>query len=438
MFRSRYCCSAAAAVIAANWKILILGQCLSLLLACGAAAQATLFLDCGLSAPTFTMALVYLGLSLLHIPILLWRKRKKETWAVVGIGRQHQNQEEKQEDEGGVETRKLQQSMHDYTIDVPYSSFSRRSYRWYFLLAFLDVEANAITMLSFRYTTLTSVTLFDALAVPAAMVVSKCFFFSCRRYRPMHYLGVIICMVGIVLNVVSDTSSNNNSAHNNTISSSSDDEREQQQEYYYPHKIEGDLCAIIGGLLYGANDVLTEASVSTGDTTEYLGMVGIFGFFISLIQSFILERNYIRLFWSAGTTKDDGDIEYDSDLSTSTTMICSTPTSFLLLFTFVAVTMMSYIGGSHFLLMSEAAFFNLSLLTGDLWSVIFSIVAERIIPHALFFLALALVLSGVVVYEMAPSPAPEKGRKKEELDDSKDDIKNDACIELNESIPGIT
>lgn len=55
-----------------------------------------------------------------------------------------------------------------------------------------------------------------------------------------------------------------------------------------------------------------------------------------------------------------------------------------------------------------------------------------------FFLALALVLSGVVVYEMAPSPAPEKGRKKEELDDGKDDIKNDACIELNESVPGIT
>lgn len=165
-------------------------------------------------------------------------------------------------------------------------------------------------------------------------------------------------------------------------------------------------------------------------------MVGIFGFFISLIQSFILERNYIRLFWSAGTTKDDGDIEYDSDLST--TMICSTPTSLLLLFTFVAVTMMSYIGGSRFLVISEAAFFNLSLLTGDLWSVIFSVVAERIIPHALFFLALALVLSGVVVYEMAPSPAPEKGRKKEELDDGKDDIKNDACIELNESVPGIT
>ena len=79
-----------------------------------------------------------------------------------------------------------------------------------------------------------------------------------------------------------------------------------------------------------------------------------------------------------------------------------------LLFVFVGVTMCSYVGASHFLVLSEAAFFNLSLLTGDLWSVLFSVVAERIVPQPLFFAALAAVLSGVVVYEMAPSPALEK------------------------------
>jgi len=68
---------------------------------------------------------------------------------------------------------------------------------------------------------------------------------------------------------------------------------------------------------------------------------------------------------------------------------------------------MSYKGASMFLMMSEAAFFNLSLLTGDLWSILFSIVAERIIPHSLFFVALVFVISGVVIYEMAPSPVLE-------------------------------
>ena len=71
--------------------------------------------------------------------------------------------------------------------------------------------------------------------------------------------------------------------------------------------------------------------------------------------------------------------------------------------------MSSYIGASHFLIISDAAFFNLSLLTGDLWSVIFSVIAEHIVPEPLFFAALMLVLSGVVMYEMAPSPALGKG-----------------------------
>ena len=58
-----------------NWKILLSGQVLSLLLASAGAAQATLHLDCGLSAPTFTMTMIYFGLSSFFF-ILLWRRRR--------------------------------------------------------------------------------------------------------------------------------------------------------------------------------------------------------------------------------------------------------------------------------------------------------------------------------------------------------------------------
>ena len=75
-----------------------------------------------------------------------------------------------------------------------------------------------------------------------------------------------------------------------------------------------------------------------------------------------------------------------------------------MLFIFVGVTFLSYIGASQFLILSDAAFFNLSLLTGDLWSVLFSVVAEKIVPQPFFFVALIFVLSGVSIYEMAPSP----------------------------------
>jgi hypothetical protein len=173
--------------------------------------------------------------------------------------------------------------------------------------------------------------------------------------------------------------------------------------------------------------VLTEVTVTSGDTTEYLGMIGLFGFCISFVQSLVLEQDDIRKFFGNKENDDDED-DTDIDIGSSATM-CSLPIGFILLFSFVGVTMLSYIGASRFLIISEAAFFNLSLLTGDLWSVVFSVVAERIVPQPLFFAALASVLSGVVLYEMAPSPAPEKGIKYEE---DKNYTDNDGIIMLSQ------
>lgn len=350
-----------------NWKVIVLGQCLSFLLASGGAAQATLHLSCGLSSPTFTMALVYFGLSVLHLPILLWKKRQPRVERLPTRDADSNDTEE-------------QRNATDDTAIGDSNSGLFWPIRWYFILAFFDVQANAITMLAFRYTTLTSITLFDALAIPSSMIISRCVVFrSSRRYFPLHYVGVILCMVGVVLNVFQDYESDTNAQDN-------------VEEEEYPHKLWGDVCAIVGGILYGLNDVLTELTVSkAGATTEYLGMLGSCGFVIAFSQSLLLERQDIMGFFS-----DDEGAE------------CSRESGFFLLFAFVGVTVCSYVGASYFLILSEAAFFNLSLLTGDLWSVLFSVVAERIVPKPLFFAALAAVLSGVVVYEMAPSPALEK------------------------------
>jgi solute carrier family 35 protein F1/2 len=407
-----------------NWKVIALGQCLSFLLASGGAAQATLHLSCGLSAPTFTMALVYLGLSIIHLPILFWKRRQGSLCYRQGAERlsthdsdaiTHQFGEERIPTSEENENDRNIPRNNDDGVDVTASDSDTKpfswSFRWYLLLAFFDVEANAVTMLAFRYTTLTSVTLFDALAIPAAMIISRCIVFrSSRRYHFLHYVGVIVCMVGVVLNVFQDYESD-------TAAVDSVDEEE------YPHKMWGDLCAITGGLLYGLNDVLTEMTVSTtGGTTEYLGMLGACAFLISSVQSLVLEREEIREFFTGG----GGFVAGDGNIAT-----CSLQSGFLLLFAFVGVTICSYVGASRFLIISEAAFFNLSLLTGDLWSVLFSVFAERIVPRPLFFAALAAVLSGVVVYEMAPSPALEKVQQQQEQNrDGSNDIKGHKPKEL--------
>jgi solute carrier family 35 protein F1/2 len=412
-----------------HWKILLFGQALSLLLASAGAAQATLHLDCGLSAPTFTMTMIYFGLSSIF-SILLWRRRRIRQSFVRcgsddGLFQDPSDGSLVLSDDDGIdecstaqeelEMTNMRTSNNDEVAVVSSSSnilFLRRKnffgilplhqpLWWYMLLAFLDVEANAITMLAFRYTTLTSVTLLDSLAIPSSMILSRCWLG--RRYRWMHYLGVIICMLGVVANIMTDYESD--------ISTNGESEEEKR---VYPNKLRGDLCAITGGIAYGIGDVLSEVTVSQiGDNTEYLAVMGFFAFIISLVQSLYFEWEAILAFFG----KDD---THSSE--------CSIQKGWLLFFIFVGVTMLSYAGGSRFLMISEATFFNLSLLTGDLWSVTFSVFAERIVPRPLFFVALVFVLSGVVLYEMAPSPASEKEQYgpvgNNHLDDVNDGIIN--------------
>ena len=56
---------------------------------------------------------------------------------------------------------------------------------------------------------------------------------------------------------------------------------------------------------------------------------------------------------------------------------------------------------------------SFSLLTGDAWSVLFSVFGEGIKPPPSFYLALIVTVSGVIVYETAPSPVV--GNSEEEV-----------------------
>jgi solute carrier family 35 protein F1/2 len=68
----------------------------------------------------------------------------------------------------------------------------------------------------------------------------------------------------------------------------------------------------------------------------------------------------------------------------------------------------------YFLQISDATFFNLSLMTGDAWAVAFSVFAEGIKPPPTFYIALILTMSGVIIYETAPSPVVNTNKEIEE------------------------
>eukprot|EP00291_Cryptomonas_curvata_P003772 CAMPEP_0172191046 /NCGR_PEP_ID=MMETSP1050-20130122/23464_1 /TAXON_ID=233186 /ORGANISM="Cryptomonas curvata, Strain CCAP979/52" /LENGTH=234 /DNA_ID=CAMNT_0012866013 /DNA_START=276 /DNA_END=978 /DNA_ORIENTATION=+ len=74
----------------------------------------------------------------------------------------------------------------------------------FIILAVADVEANFLIVKAYQYTTITSVTLLDCFTVPCVVVLSAAILGV--RYRVLHWLGILACLVGLVLIVFSDLS----------------------------------------------------------------------------------------------------------------------------------------------------------------------------------------------------------------------------------------
>jgi solute carrier family 35 protein F1/2 len=378
--------------IRSSWKVLIIAQILSLLLAISGATNATLSFDCKLSAPTMQAGLVYFFLSfhLFFIP-RHFNAYESTMNTAANDGNDNDNgaimttHEIENEIADGEITRSRGQPRHLLFNRIPLQG----SLRMYLIMAFLDVEANYLTYLSFRYTTLTSVSLLDALAIPSAMFFSR--FILKRVYRTPHFFGVMICVVGIIVNILGDYQ---NEISNETSTHVRDDDIYDEDaddgavpDEMYPHPIRGDVLATAGALLYGLNDVLAERMVKDIGVKEYLGVLGLFGSIICFLQAIITERDSI------------------SDFMNPDSYTCQAGEVWTLLGSSVLFGVISYTGMSAFLRQSEAALLNLSLLTGDLWAALFSVVAEHIIPSSHFWTSLVLIVSGVFVYELSQSPS---------------------------------
>ena len=317
-----------------HWKVVLLGQILSFLTASAGAAQAGLHLECNVSAPFVSIAMTFFLLSFFLIP--LYRQR------------------------GETIEDPSKPQLFGITLRAPLAV--------YFLLAAMEVQASYWTVKAFRYTTITSITLLDALWLPTVMVLSR--FLLKRRYMGVHVLGAMVCLAGVVVNMLADYTSDWQTINDP-----------------YPNKIVGDAFAVSGAMMMAVIHVYSEVFVSdVSGPIEYLGVVGFFAFPIALVASLLFERTE-NVYIFQGSE-------------------CSAGMSSALLFTTVAAKSMDLSGTAGFLLISEATLLNLSLLTTDLWSAVFSILLEGIMPPLLFWAALVVVFLGIFIYEMGPSPAP--------------------------------
>jgi len=113
-------------------------------------------------------------------------------------------------------------------------------------------------------------------------------------------------------------------------------------------------------------------------------MLGLFGTVISSVQVLIFERQAVHeLFYSSGCSQ-----------GVTTGVMIGLVTSFYAF----------YVGLGRFLIISEAALLNLSLLTADLWAVVFAVIEEHQFPTELFVASMIIIMTGVFIYESVPSP----------------------------------
>lgn len=335
----------------AHWKILCLGQVLSLIQSSSGAFASEYKLSCSLSTPLLLLALMYLLLSAHFFSLVVQYMRGEKK----ADGNNTSN--DKLSAGGGL----------DDQYRFPLTKMPLKGpWRLYFLCTVLNVESSFFLVRAYRYTSITSIALLTSLSIPGAMVASKMFLKS--NYSASHVVGASICILGVVLNIFSDF-----------------EDDTKGQDVNYPDKALGDILAAIGGILVGVNDSVVEVCVKKYDQWEYLGLMGFFGVFLCVFQMYLFEiEDVIQLF--------DGTSE------------CGPKVSSTLIILFIVSAYLKEIGDSYFLRVSEAALLNMCLLTVDFYSALFSIVAEGIIPTYATFFALLIIVGGVIIYENGPDP----------------------------------
>ncbi|KAK0137167.1 Solute carrier family 35 member F2 [Merluccius polli] len=233
----------------------------------------------------------------------------------------------------------------------------RRGWR-YLLLGLVDVEANYAVVKAYQYTTLTSIQLLDCFIIPVLMVLSWCILKT--RYRPVHYVAVFICLLGVGAMVGADLLAGRDQGSTSNI-------------------LLGDGLVLLSATLYAVSNVCQEYTVKNLSKVEFLGMVGLFGTVFSTIQMVILERHElssIQWSWQIG-----------------------------LLFAAYALCMYTlYSCMPVVVALTSATSVNLSLLTADLFSLFCGLFLFHYSFSALYLISLVVTLVGFVTFNAVPTP----------------------------------
>ncbi|XP_061667920.1 solute carrier family 35 member F1 [Syngnathoides biaculeatus] len=228
----------------------------------------------------------------------------------------------------------------------------KQSWWKYMILGFIDIEANYLILKAYQYTTLPSVQLLDCFVIPVVLLLS--WFFLLVRYKAVHIVGTVLCLLGIGCMVGADILLG-------------------RQESHGEQKLFGDLLVLGGATLYGISNVCEEFIVKNLSRVEFLGMMGLFGSFFSGIQLAIMEHKELLKIpwnWQIGLLY----------MGFSAFMFS--------LYSFMPLVMKK----------TSATSINLSILTADLYSLFCGLFLFHYRFSCLYLLSVFIIMLGLVVY----------------------------------------
>lgn len=228
------------------------------------------------------------------------------------------------------------------------------------ILSFCDVEGNYFTVLAYRYTTILSAQLINFWAI--VIVVAISFFFLKVKYHWAQILGIFVCIAGMGILLTSDHIQGINGTNGGTITRS--------------NQVKGDLFALAGATFYGLSNVYEEWFVSGRPLYEVIGQLGFWGIIINGIQAAIFDRSSFRT-------------------ATWNSQVGGYLTGYTLILSFF-YTMVPILYR-----LASAAFFNISLLTGNFWGVIIGTAVFGYSVHYLYPIAFVLIMIGHFIYYLS-------------------------------------
>ncbi|CAJ2632378.1 unnamed protein product [Trifolium pratense] len=226
------------------------------------------------------------------------------------------------------------------------------SWYWYLLLGFADAQGCYLVIKAYQYSSITSVTLLDCWVVPWVILLT--WIFLGTRYSLWQLGGGTLCVLGLSLVLVSDTwdgSSNGGGSK----------------------PLLGDVLVIVGTIFYAISNVGEEFCVKNKDRIEVVTMIGVYGFLVTAIEVSVLELKTLEsIKWSA---------------------------NIVLAFAGYGVSSFIFYSLAPFVLkLSGSTMFNLSLLTSDMWAVIFRVFFYHQKVDWLYFLSFLVVGIGLIIY----------------------------------------